>query len=175
MLKEKTVVIPEGERAITVVIKQMPALKLERFLNRAAILLAAATGKKLASGGLADVLKIVREVGKSDDEEGDATIFQSIVNILGNVDYDKVEPLYKELMECCYICPDQTNPGYRMPCTEQTIEGQIENPITLYKMRYEALKVNLSFFTSESPSNEDSKATVSYPKLTKTSRRSSAR
>lgn len=165
MLKEKTVILRDGDKDLTVVVKQMSALKLERFINRAAILIARATGKAYGRDG---INTIITALSGSDEN----SIFDRLVEILGGLDYEQVEPLYNELMECCYIIPDPANPSFRNACTPQLLEAQVESPMTLYKMRAEAVKVNFSFFTKGKDFPDIHKTSISFPKLTKTSRRS---
>lgn len=165
MLKEKIVTLQDGERELTFVVKQMPALKLERFINRTAILIARATGKAYGKNGINTIIAALS------GSDGDS-LFDRLVEILGGLDYEEVEPLYNELMECCSIIPDTSNPTFRNACTPQLLDAQIESPMTLYKMRAEAVKVNFSFFTKGKDSPLIPKTSISFPKLTKTSRRS---
>lgn len=165
MLKEKTITLQDGDNELTVVIKQMSALKLERFINRAAILIARATGKAYGRDGINTIISALS------GSDGDS-LFDRLVEILGGLDYEEVEPLYNELMECCSIIPDPSNPTFRNACTPQLLEAQVESPMTLYKMRAEAVKVNFSFFTKGKDFPGTPKTSISFPKLTKTSRRS---
>lgn len=153
MRKEVTIQIEDGERELTFAVRQMPALKLERWINRAVILLARAGGAEIKDMDLTtDGLRNVwRMVGKDDDAGG---IAEKVIRTIGGLDYEAAEPLYNELLECCALIPDPAKPGRRMPMTAATIEGNIENPITLYRLRLEAVKVNFSFFQkSESSPN----------------------
>ena len=170
MRKKITVNIEDGERQLTFSITQMPALKLERFINKAAILLARAAGKNFGEtkfpplNALADVFK------KKEEEEG--TGVEKLVTLLGGLDYDEVEPLYNELLSCCKLIPDTSTPGVTLDLNDSVIEGNIESPLTLYKLRIEAAKLNFSFFKTALSSHEKgAKAQITFPKRTKTSQK----
>ena len=106
-------------------ITQMPATKAERWANRAAFILIEATKGRKANKDI----KI-----------------EDVLRTIAAVDYDKVEPLYNELIECCEYLPDMNSAG--ILCTQQTIDAQIVEPINLYRLRLAAAKLNFSFFTN---------------------------
>ena len=103
----------------------MPATKAERWANRAAFILIEATKGRKANKDI----KI-----------------EDVLRTIAAVDYDKVEPLYNELIECCEYLPDMNSAG--ILCTQQTIDAQIVEPINLYRLRLAAAKLNFSFFTN---------------------------
>ena len=124
-------------------ITQMPATKAERWANRAAFILIEATrGKKTNKD-----IKI-----------------EDILQTIASVDYDKVEPLYNELIECCEYLPDMNSAG--IVCTQQTIDAQIVEPINLYKLRLAAAKLNFAFFTNVLQFQSRKQDTITFKKTT---------
>ena len=100
---------------------------------RAVLVLAGAGSDIPASGG-------VEGIGKYLAEHGLAAI--------GNVDYQKAKPLLDEMLGCCYRVIDKMEERV----TPETADAYIEDMGTLFKLRLEALKVNLGFFGSGSKS-----------------------
>jgi hypothetical protein len=128
MRKKKTIKIMDRERELTFEIQEMPATKLESWIIRALIVLGPV-------------------LGKVDGEE--VTITEAVgllrtqgLNFAGMVDYEKIKPLLDDLLACCV----RTDCGVPQVCTPQTVDGFISDFKTLFKLRQEALAINLSFF-----------------------------
>lgn len=124
-------------------ITQMPATKAERWANRAAFILIEATKGRKANKDI----KI-----------------EDVLRTIAAVDYDKVEPLYNELIECCEYLPDMNSAG--ILCTQQTIDAQIVEPINLYRLRLAAAKLNFSFFTNVLQFQTRNQSTITFSKNT---------
>ena len=169
MRKEVTVTLQDGERNLTFRIRQMSAWKLERWMFRAAIQISKASGDSVAGLSVEDAQKALKKLTKNQSADSGA---QKIVNIIGGLDYGEAEPLLDELLACCKLIPDPSHPMMEMDITEQTAEGQIENPLTLIRLRVEAAKLNFSFFGGAlKPRKESAEPVVTIPKATRTSRR----
>lgn len=112
----------EGGRELTVVITPMNAVAAERWMLKAGI----ALGRTLTS------------------ISNDSPV-ERLAEALGSLDYDKVAPLWDELLTCC---EEETADGTRVAFTPGTVAGKIESPLTLIRMKVEALKVNFGFFTN---------------------------
>lgn len=163
MRERRTVNINDGGREISFLIEQMPALKLEKWIYRAAIQLAKAGGMSVAGESIKDAQNAIKRM-KAGDEGGIAWI----VNAIGGLDFEKAEPLVDELFSCAKIV---TATGTEMPLTPATIEGQIESPLTLMKLRAEVLKVNFSFFHTAGKSESPQAETTTIQRNTRTFRR----
>ena len=167
MRKEIKINLRDGDKELTFSIKQMSALKLERFINRAVIII----GKMdFSSESLSNLQKLLNssQSGLNSPQSGFA---DKLVQFIGKLDYDAVEPLYNELLDCCKLVPEPNNPLMTMDLTPTTVDSHIENPMTLYQLRVEAVKLNFSFFRGVMSSPEEEiKPQVTFPKRTKTSR-----
>ena len=137
--------VDDGERRMFR-ITQMPATKAERWANRAAFLLIEA-GKSLKS---TKNIKI-----------------EDLVKMLSTVDYAKIEPLYNELIECCEYISDGNPNSAGMPCSQDTIDAQIIEPMNLYRLRLASAKLNFAFFTSVLQSQVPVKDTITFKKNTR--------
>lgn len=140
MRKEKTIVIDDRGRSLTFKIREMSALRLESWIARAGILLA-------ATGILDETRADVRNVG--DIAAGVArAVGESGISALGRLDYDKARPLLDELLSCC----SRVDAGVEQPLTPDVLEGFIEDVRTLFTLRKEALALNFGFFAQGGPS-----------------------
>lgn len=144
MREKRIVTIEDAGREITFSIQQMPALKLEKWIYKAAIQLAKANGFEVAGESFKDAQNAIKKL-KAGDSDGSG--IQWIINTVGGLDFEKAEPLLDELFSCVKLIPDANNQTMEMALTPATIEGQIESPLTLMKLRVEVLKVNFSFFS----------------------------
>lgn len=154
MRKTKTISMLDDGKEILFKIKQMPATKAERFTNRVLALLAG-TAQGVDIQGLQDIGK------------GEQGGLQEVVSLLSKLDYDKVEPLYNELIECVEHIPDAGNHNFSVPCTQETIDSVISDFRNLYKLRFEVLKLNYSFL-APAPNVPNQKAVdITIPKRTR--------
>ena len=140
MRKEKTIVIDDRGRSLTFKIREMSALRLESWIARAGILLAAT--------GILDETRVdVRNAGEIAAGVARA-VGESGISALGRHDYDKARPLLDELLSCC----SRVDAGVEQPLTPDVLEGFIEDVRTLFTLRKEALALNFGFFAQGGPS-----------------------
>lgn len=164
MREKRTVTIKEGSRELTFAIKPMSAWKLEKWMYRAAIQVARANGMDVVGDSIEDAQNAMKGL-----QAGEESGIKWIASTIGGLDFEKAEPLLDELMECARLV---TGTGVEMELTSQTIDGQIDSPITLMKLRLECLKANFGFFgTAAVPAAEEPEPQITFRKTTKTSRR----
>jgi mevalonate kinase len=116
--KQVTITINDRGTDKTFLITEMSALKLEKWLAKAMLLVGGA-----ASG--ADMNRV----------------FSQGLNALRDIDFDKVEPLYDALLDCVQM---KVGDAY-VQVSKDTADGQISDVKTLFKLRAEVLKLNLDF------------------------------
>lgn len=169
MRKEETIHIEDGERELTFVIRQMSAWALEKWMYRAFILLARAGGDKIEGFSIADAKDAVKGIQRA-NRKTDSTI-EKMVQVIGGLDFDEAEPLLDALFDCVRLVPSEGT-GVEMKLDRPTIEGNIESPITLLKLRMEVVKFNFGFFQNARKSKSAAaEPVITFPKNTKTSRR----
>lgn len=162
MRKEVLFNITDDGRQLTFKVKQMPATKGERWVNRVITLLA-----NSATGQVSDF-----EFSKLKAKFSGPDKFQEIFKVIGQLDYDKVEPLYDELLNCCEHVPDPTNTSFSVPCTAANVDTVIGEFKNLYRLRWEALKVNFDFFqTGQTAQGQQGQPSITFAKTTATSGR----
>jgi predicted glycoside hydrolase/deacetylase ChbG (UPF0249 family) len=122
--KEKIIDIQDREQLLTFKIKEMPATKMESWLFRAASLLASAWKQTMAGAAPTNF---------------DNISLESKLSILGEIDYEKAEPLLNELLSCCSRMVEKVEER----CTPQSVDNYILDVSTLFKLRLEAVKLNL--------------------------------
>lgn len=158
MRKEKLITIIDDGNELMFKIKQMSAIKQERWINKVLILL---SGGNLLSGIFASMNKLsVNNVASKFKNLN----LETLADMLGNLDYDKVEPLYNELLECCSYIPDHNNTDFATPLNAKNADSVIGEVKTLYKLRMEALKINFSFFNTGAKSPNQKKADITITK-----------
>ncbi|MBD5417373.1 MAG: hypothetical protein HDR50_06885 [Desulfovibrio sp.] len=145
MRKEKKITVNDRGRELAFTVREMPATKLESFIVRAGLLLAASG---LADGLLGgahgegqeaeapDVAHVMEAAGRMLGQDKGA----GLIRALGALDYDKARPLLNDLLGCC------TLEGSVAPLSEETADAVIEDVRTLFTLRKEALVLNLGFF-----------------------------
>jgi hypothetical protein len=139
MRKEKTITLNDRGRELIFKIREMPATRLESWIVRAGLVLAS-TGI-LDSKSITDAGEAIQAAGKIITEGGLAA--------LGNVDYDKVQPLLDELLGCCEHMVD----GIGHKVTPDTVDGIIEDVKTLFALRKEVITLNFDFFAPDGKSD----------------------
>lgn len=133
--KEKTITIKDRDNELTIYIIEMPATRTEAWINRLLCV--------LASSGI--------EVPKGANMSGAVSHLSKVgAAALNNLDYEKIRPLYDELMGCC---ENVLSNGDKVKLTPETVDAVIEDFTTLYKLRMEVLKLHFGFFSSAIPSN----------------------
>ena len=122
MRKEKEITIEEGRDAgKTFKITEMSAFNMDRWATKALCLI----GKSGCS-----VIELFNKMN-----EGGA------LEILGSLGYEGVEPLMEELLNCCAFKKD----GVFVQMKATMIDSVIEDWTTIFRLRKEALNLNLGF------------------------------
>ena len=147
----------DGENQLTFKIKQMSAIKQERWINKVLILVAGANGLSSILSSF-NINKISNSFKNMD--------LSKFMEMFGKLDYDKIEPLYNELLECCSHVPDTNNPNFATPLNANNADSIILDVKTLYKLRFEALKLNFSFFSNGVKSPKRKTADITITKRT---------
>jgi hypothetical protein len=155
MRKEKIVEIIDDGNLLTFKIKQMSAIKQERWINKVLILAAGANVLSSVFSGF--------NINKISNSFKDMNL-NKFMEMFGKLDYEKVEPLYEELLECCSHIPDKNNVNFATPLNSNNADSIISDFKTLYKLRFEALKLNFSFFKSGAKSPNQKTADITYTK-----------
>lgn len=123
MREPTTFTINDGERPVKVRITPMDAVRAERWLTRALF---------VAGPAIAAI--------KTNDKPDADTILET----LNSIDYEKVVPLWDELLSCCQFVVNDV----AFDVTPETLTGKIEYPTTLIAIKAAALKANFGFFGS---------------------------
>jgi hypothetical protein len=130
MLKSVDIIIEAGrDKGKKFTITEMPAVKMDKWATKALIIL----GKTGNSFNLAQI------------------DLESLLRSLSSADYEGVEPLLEELLSCATFDKD----GVSMVMTSSIADGIVEDWTTLFRLRIEALKLNLGFFEQGDGSTED--------------------
>ena len=141
MRKEKRIVVNDRGRELAIVVREMPATKLESFIVRGGLLLAASGLAEGLLGGhegeAPDVAHVMQAAGRLVQQQG-ADLLRAVVSL----DYEKARPLLNDLLGCC------TLEGSVAPLSEETADAVIEDVRTLFTLRKEALVLNLGFFAA---------------------------
>lgn len=152
MRKETFINLTDDGRELTFKIRQMPALKQERWVNRVLMLV-------LGGGGLNN-LKMEKLSAKL--KKGD---YSEVLGVLSTLKYENVEPLYSELLECCEHVPDAGNRNFTIPMNNGNVDSVVSDFKNLYRLRVEALKINFDFFgKGENSPTQNKAATIRITK-----------
>ena len=148
-------IIDDGQER-TFRITQMPATRAERWANRMAFLF---------GNSFEQIMALSEKAGQEENENDETSILPDVMRLILSVDYEKAEPLYNELIECCEYLPDGANiNGAGIPCSQETIDAQIVDPVNLYKLRAAALKLNFRFFMGALQRQDLIKNTITFTK-----------
>ena len=134
MRAEKTITLNDNGNELTFRIKKMPAMKLQGWLLRAALVLLRSTDMKAEA-----VAKI--------NSDGDIVngmlkvISENWIGILAYVDSEKAEPLIHELLECCTLVDGNVN----TKVSADIVDGMITEVKNLLLLEKEAALLNLGF------------------------------
>lgn len=127
MRKEKMITLEDRGKQLTFKVREMSATALEGWIMRAILCLASAGEEIPAEGGIEGMIAYVKKNG---------------LGALAKLNYDKAKPLLDELLGCCSRIVDKAEEKV----TPENADAYIEDVSTLFKLRMEALKINLSFF-----------------------------
>jgi hypothetical protein len=141
--REKIISLQDRDQELTFRIREMSAVKMERWLAEA-LKLTAEAGLDLPRLGDPDVVKVF--------------LLESFLPAaLGRIEYDKAWPLLEALLNCCSRLVENV----AEPCSSQSVEAYIEDVSTLITLRCEAMRVNAGFFSAKGPSFPGSDASGS--------------
>lgn len=135
------ITLTDAGNQLNFVIRQMPASKLEWWIFRAIQVLGPSLEVPQEDG--------VEGIGKALADKGFAA--------LSNIDPEKAKPLLDEMLGTASRQLD----GAEYPVSIDSVDGYISDITTLFKLRIECFKVNLSFFGNGSLSSfqpEETKA-----------------
>lgn len=147
MRKTRTVVISEEgrDRGKTFLLREMPALRAEKWAYRA---LMAIGMEEMAAAGMGGVAGVA------------AAGFQVLQS--GKLRFDDVEPLLDEMMECVQIIPKPSQPDVVRPLVLDGDGADIDEILTLMRLRKEVFDLHTEFFTQgERQTSEPASAPVS--------------
>lgn len=120
MLKSIDIVIEAGrDKGKMFKITEMPAVKMDKWATKALLLL----GKSGSAFNLAQIN------------------LEELLSKLSSANYEGVEPLLEELLSCVSFEKD----GVSMVMTSSIADSIVEDWTTLFRLRIEALKLNLGF------------------------------
>jgi hypothetical protein len=111
-------------------ITEMPAAMSEEWGYRAMLV--------LINAGI-DIPKNAQKMGMM------AVLSAVLTKTVGNIDYSALKPLLDELLSCIKIIPDIKN----QLVMRELIPDDIEEPLTLAKLRKEALMLHLDFLKAD--------------------------
>lgn len=133
MRKENVVRLMDGGEEKTFKVRQMSATRGERFVFKFVMLL----------GGEAEIEKMADPY--------------ALLGALSSKPFERVQELLDELIECI----SRVNGGIETQLTPDNADAFIEEPMTLMKLRVEAVKLNDFFHLSEqAPSTESNAGSV---------------
>jgi hypothetical protein len=127
MRKELTITIDTPGRDVnkTFYIKEMSALKAERWATRALLAL----------------LKSNVDIPEDIAQAGMAGVAAVGLRAFGGIDFSNAEPLLAEMLACVQIIPDASRPMVR----RALVEDDIEEVTTLLRLREEVLSLHTGF------------------------------
>ena len=121
MRKEIEIKIEAGRDAGKVFkIEEMPAVQMDRWVTRALCMLGRSGSGLSAIGG---------------------STMEELLQAFSKLDFKDSEPLLNELLACCSFKKD----GTLVKMEGSMIDSVIEDWTTIFKLRIEALKLNLGF------------------------------
>lgn len=128
---ENITIVDADKQTLKFVITQMPAMQLHDFTLKIAMLL---LGTNIAKS--MNSMEVVGQVGEKFAQDG--------LGLLNGLTFEVTKPLLNELLGCCSRVADT---GVMQQCTPETFEGISDDPMTIFKLEMEAVKLNFSFFS----------------------------
>ena len=121
MRKEVEIKIEAGRDAGKVFkVEEMPAVQMDRWVTRALCMLGRSGSGLSAIGG---------------------STMEELLQAFSKLDFKDSEPLLEELLACCSFKKD----GTLVKMSGSMVDSVIEDWTTIFKLRIEALKLNLGF------------------------------
>lgn len=156
MRKEVFITLQDGGNDVMFRITQMSAMQQARWTSKALIMLAA-TGV-VTNLNMFEVDKLQKQFEKDG--------IKMLVDLIGKLEFEKVEPLLNELLACCAHVPDKTNRNFVVNVTADNLDSVIGDFQNVYKLAIEAFKVNFTFSAAGSPSPTRKEADITFTKRT---------
>lgn len=156
MRKEVFITLQDGGNDVMFRITQMPAMQQARWTSKALIMLAA-TGV-VTNLNMFEVDKLQKQFEKDG--------IKMLVDLIGKLEYEKVEPLLNELLACCAHVPDKTNRNFVVNVTADNLDSVIGDYQNVYKLAIEAFKVNFTVSAAGNPSPTRKQADITFTKRT---------
>lgn len=130
--KTENITITDADKqTLKFVVTQMPAMQLHDFTLKLGFLL---LGTNIAKS--MNSLEIVGQIGERFAQDG--------LGLLNGLSFEETKPLLTELLSCCSRVVDT---GVLQQCTPEAFEGISDDPLTIFKLEMEAVKLNFSFFS----------------------------
>ncbi len=148
MRKELEITLQDRGKDIVFVIKEMPALQLEKWLMKALLALCGSRNFEAQSTSKGHT--------KTTKELLDSLFEGRFLEVFCNTECSEIEPLLDELLTCVQRRVDNG----LMQVNSNTIESYIEDVRTLFNLRMEVLKLNLDFLlelNQEAQNSEEQK------------------
>lgn len=121
MRKEIEIKIEAGRDAGKVFkVEEMPAVQMDRWITRALCMLGRSGSGLSMIGGMT---------------------MEDLLSAFSKLDFKDSEPLLDELLACCSFKKD----GTLVKMTGSMVDSVVEDWTTIFKLRIEALKLNLGF------------------------------
>lgn len=121
MRKEVEIKIEAGRDAGKVFkVEEMPAVQMDRWITRALCMLGRSGSGLSMIGGMT---------------------MEDLLSAFSKLDFKDSEPLLDELLACCSFKKD----GTLVKMTGSMVDSVVEDWTTIFKLRIEALKLNLGF------------------------------
>jgi hypothetical protein len=128
--KETIIKIQDRDQELTFKIREMSATQLESWLIRA-LLLVAGSGAQVPDG--------------SDIKAAGGYLAEKGLAALGAVDFEKAKPLLDEMLGCCSRLVEKVEER----CTPESLDAYVQDVGTLFRLRKEAVRLNLGFLGPE--------------------------
>ena len=154
MRKESYITLLDEGRELNFKLTQMSAMQQTRWASKAVILLAATGVVKSLTRFEVDKLQ------KQFEAEG----LDMVLDLIGKLDYDKVEPLFNELLTCAAYIPDKQNLHFVTAITANNIDSIVTDFKNVYKLAIEAFKVNFTVSAAGNSSPTRKQADIVIPK-----------
>lgn len=154
MRKENYITLQDDGRELNFKLTQMSAMQQTRWASKAVILLA-------ATGVIKNLTQFeVDKLQKQFEAEG----LNMVLDLIGKLDYDKVEPLFNELLTCAAYIPDMGNRNFVTAITTNNIDSIVADFKNVYKLAIEAFKVNFTVSSAGNNSPTRKQADIVIPK-----------
>ena len=154
MRKESYITLLDDGRELNFKLTQMSAMQQTRWASKAVILLSATGVVKSLTQFEVDKLQ------KQFEAEG----LNMVLDLIGKLDYEKVEPLFNELLTCAAYIPDVNNRNFVTAITTNNIDSIVTDFKNVYKLAIEAFKVNFTVSAAGNSSPTRKQADIVIPK-----------